>query len=92
MSPIRDWARPEFEWDEANEEHILRHDVYPEEVEEVFAGNPYIRRNRDRYLVYGRDDSGPYLTVVCTGRGARIRVITARDMNRSERSLYDRHR
>jgi uncharacterized DUF497 family protein len=72
-----DWSRPEFDWDDANEDHVLRHDVYPEEAEQVYDGRPLIRRFRGRYRVYGRDFSGRYLFVVCEERGDRIRVITA---------------
>ena len=85
-----EWSRPEFDWDDANEAHALRHDVYPEEAEQVFAGRPLIRRFRDRYRVYGRDDAGRYLFVVCEERGNQIRVITARVMTHAERRLYDR--
>ena len=86
-----DWSRPEFEWDEANEDHVLRHDVYPEEVEQVFFGGPVIRRFRDRYHVYGRDSTGRYLFVVCVERQGLIRVITARRMSRIDRRFYDRN-
>ena len=86
------WSRPEFDWDEANEDHILRHDVYPEEVEDVFAGNPFIRRVGERYVAHGRDGSGRYLTVVFVVRKGMIRVVTARGMDKSERRLYGRHR
>ncbi len=27
---MRDWRNPEIEWDDGNEEHIIRHDVYPD--------------------------------------------------------------
>lgn len=87
-----DWSRPEFDWDEANEEHVLRHDFYPEEVEQVFYDDPLIRRRGDRYVVYGRDASGHYLFVICVERGQRIRVVTARPMDKGERRHYDRHR
>jgi uncharacterized DUF497 family protein len=92
-SSMHDWRRPRFEWDEANEEHILRHDVYPEEAEQVFANDrPVIRRAGDRYEVMGRDDAGRYLFVVCVMRRDRVRVITARPMTRKEQRFYDRHR
>jgi uncharacterized DUF497 family protein len=89
---MRDWSSPEFDWDDANEDHVLRHDVYPEEAEQVFYNGPYVRRHRDRYVVMGQDDAGRYLIVVCERRGGRVRVITARTMEQSERRHYDRHR
>ena len=89
---MHDWRRPQFEWDEGNEEHILRHDVYPEEAEHVFFNRPFIRRVGGRYEVMGQDDSSRYLFVVCVMRHDRVRVITARPMTRKEQRFYDRHR
>lgn len=88
---MHDWRRLEFEWDEGNEDHILRHNVYPEEAEQVFFNRPFIRRTGDRYEAMGRDDSGHYLFVVCVVRHGRVRVITARPMSRKEQRIYDRH-
>jgi hypothetical protein len=35
----------DFQWDEDNVEHIARHHVYPDEVEElVFDDEPWIRK------------------------------------------------
>ena len=46
------WLR--FESDDANVNHIARHDYTPDEVEEVFAGSPRIRKVRAvRYGAYG---------------------------------------
>ena len=81
----------EFQWDEGNEEHILRrHNVTKSEAEDVFIGDPYFRIGRDgtRY-VYGQTSSGRYLFVVYLHLGKGItRVITARDMTKRERKLY----
>ncbi len=90
---MRDWRNPNFEWDDGNEDHIVRHDVYPDEAEEVFRDRTYIRREGPRYLVHGRDSSGRYLLVVCEVRGSprRVRVVTARSMTPVERRRYERH-
>lgn len=81
-----------FQWDERNIEHVTRHGLIPEEVEEVFAGTHKTRRSREGlYLAYGRTFAGRYTAVVyrrLPGRG--IRVITARDMTRKERRLFRR--
>ncbi len=54
-----------FEWDEGNIEHILRHNVVPDEVEEACINKPHVRRTADkRYLVYGVTYNGRYLFVV----------------------------
>lgn len=81
----------EYDWDDINVEHIAQHRVIPQEVEESCFNEPLImRRGRNKYIVYGRSDSGRYLfiVVVCKDRG-RGRVITARDMTKSERRLYN---
>jgi len=82
----------EVEWDEESEEHIWRHQVDPEEVEEVLQGFTIIRRTRKkRYLVLGQTFSGRYLAIVVgRKRSGKYRVVTARDMKGSERSYYKR--
>jgi|GEM_PF-491648 len=83
-----------FEWDEDNIEHILRHNVIPDEVEEACVNEPYVRKGSDkRYLVYGISDSGRYIFIVGINKGKGIfRTITARDMTEREKSLYRRRR
>ena len=83
-----------FEWDEANIAHIAGHNVTPYEVEEACYLRPFSMKARDgRYLILGRSESGRYLAIVAEykGRGA-IRVITARDMDQSERRRYNQER
>jgi uncharacterized DUF497 family protein len=88
-----DWSRPDFDWDDGNALHIIAaHDVYPDEAEQVFYNGAYVRRVGKRYRVYGQDNAGRYLFIVCELRGGLVRVITARDMDRDERKLYERHR
>jgi uncharacterized DUF497 family protein len=82
----------EFEWDDYNLLHIERHQFTPEEVEEVFAGDHRIRRTREkRYLALGETLDGRLAFIVFRRlpRG-RIRVITARDMDRAERRQFRR--
>lgn len=65
-----------FDWDSQNVEHILAHDVLPEEVEEVFDRKPQIRKGRQKtYIAYGLTDFGRPLMVVfkySSGETARI--------------------
>lgn len=76
-----------------HKEHlIMRHDVYPEEAEQVFYNGAHIRRAGDEYRVYGRDDAGRYLYLVFVLRGSAIRIFSARTMTREEQRLYERHR
>jgi uncharacterized DUF497 family protein len=83
----------EFDWDAANVGHIARHDVMPEEVEEVFS-RPYAIEigepvhGEDRFLIHGTTALGRYLTVVFTERQSRARPISAWDMTREDREEY----
>ena len=81
-----------FDWDEQNVLHIERHQFSPEEVEEVFAGGYKVRRTRQRlYIALGETLDGRLAFVVFRRlpKGL-IRVITARDMEDSERRLFRR--
>ncbi len=79
-----------FEWDAVNIEHIVMHNVVPDEVEEACVNKPYVRRTIDkRYLVYGVTDTGRYLFIVGINKGEGVfRTITARDMTDREKSLH----
>jgi hypothetical protein len=81
-----------FEWDDGNVAHIERHDLTTEEVEEVFAGNHKVRRAREgRYIAFGETLDGRLLFVVFRRLpGGLLRVITARNMEASERRLFRR--
>ncbi len=88
-----DWSFPEFDWDDANVEHLAeRHGVFPEEAEQVFYNRAYVVRGRDRYRAFGHTDDGRYLLVVCMLRAPYVRVISARAMTARERRFYDRNR
>lgn len=82
----------EFDWtDEIVLKIEAKHNVRPREVEEAALAEPHIRRGREGlYLLFGRTNAGRYLFVVFRhlGRGC-IRPITARDMTREERRLYE---
>jgi Protein of unknown function (DUF497). len=80
----------EVEWDEDAIEHIARHQVEPEEVEEILAGRYLLFRGRwRRYYVLGRTEAGRYLFIVLERRErSRFRVVTARDMTNSERKRF----
>ena len=81
-----------IEWDEESIEHIWRHRVDPEEVEEVLRGRYIFRRGRDNtYYVFGRSGSGRSLFVVLSLISrANYRVVTARDMTVRERQWVRR--
>jgi uncharacterized protein len=79
-----------FWWDDANIDHIADHGVEPFEAEQVLANQPWIRRTReDKYVALGQANNGRFLTVIFARKArSRIRIVTARDMTASERSLY----
>jgi uncharacterized DUF497 family protein len=81
-------------WDEDMAEHISRHAVSPEEVEEVLfndSDSPRIMRGKEnRYLVYGKTNAGRFLLVVLIIANRKTRIITARDMTDREKKFYRR--
>lgn len=82
-------------WYEDNILHIAKHKVSPEEVEDVcFFSSPQIEVGRGGlYYITGQTGSGRYLFIVIKylGRG-NARVITARDMDTSEKARYKRRK
>ena len=81
-----------FDWDDDNVLHIERHKFSPDEVEEVFAGACKVRRGRQSlYIALGETLDGRLAFVVFRRMsGGLIRVVTARDMDDSERRLFRR--
>lgn len=81
----------EFEWNENNIEHIARHGVSPDEVENVaFDDAPWIKKDRKgtRYML-GFTVAGRYLFTVYTLKNNGIaKVITSMDMDEKTRKLY----
>jgi hypothetical protein len=80
-------------WDEESVYHIARHGISPFEVEEaIFEGHPIILRGREkRYILLSRTLSGRYLTIVIAIKfKGRVRIITARDMDKKEQKYYKR--
>ena len=86
-----------FEWDEGNsEKNWIRHHVTMPECEQVFfnqplilAGNEERSQSEQRYYALGQTDDGRRLFIVFIVRGELVRVISARDMSRRERRVYD---
>ena len=77
-----DERRIEFEWDEANIDHIARHRVQPVEAEQVILNDPVdlgieIVEGEERFVNLGATSQGRILLVVTTWREDRIRVVTA---------------
>lgn len=88
-----------FEWDKHNSEKIkTKHGVTPFECEQVFFNLPLIAggdekhsETENRFYMLGQTDFGRLLFLVFTVRNDKLRVISARDMNKKERRLYQTH-
>ena len=71
-----------FDWDDENGEHIARHGVTPEEVEEVLGDSDRVSvsahrvRGERRRAIVGMTASGRLLYVVYTMRGGLTRPVT----------------
>ncbi|GAA1070785.1 BrnT family toxin [Nocardiopsis composta] len=79
------------QWNDASEEHIGRHGVMPQEVEDVLFHPPrWVEWRRDSTrAVFGRTGEGRYLAVLVADRGrGEVFVVTARDMTPAERRTY----
>ena len=85
-----------FDWDKANQNKNWKlHSVSWWECEEVFFNQPlYIQMDErhslteERCYALGRTNGSRLLFIVFTGRNAKIRIISARDMHKKERKVY----
>ncbi|MEU6282091.1 BrnT family toxin [Streptomyces sp. NPDC047028] len=83
----------ELIWDDRNEEHIAKHGVSPDEVEEACQTKPLrVRLVRDdTYALLGVTDGGRHLAVFLAPRGNNsFYVVTAREMDVRERKSFGR--
>jgi uncharacterized protein len=87
-----------FEWDTGNARKNEKHGVTGAEAEQVFFNQPLLlladmKHSQDeaRYHALGHTHEGRLLHITFTLRGAGtlIRVISARDMHRKERAIYE---
>jgi uncharacterized DUF497 family protein len=84
---------PEFEWEEENEDKLLRnHNVSALEAEQCFANPHTKRRSGDDLLMLGVTDGGRMLLLVYEQvQNGVVRVYSAREMTEGERRTYRRH-
>jgi uncharacterized protein len=75
---------------------LSKHDVSFEEAETVFDDPLYVdfydpdhSKNEERYLIVGQSSQKRLLIVSYTERGDSIRLISAREVTRSEREAYE---
>jgi len=89
----------DFQCDEGNgRKSADKHGVTQSEAEQAFFNEPLLvmsdtshSHDEPRYNTLGNTDDGRFLHVTFTLRdqGRLIRVISARDMNRKERTRYE---
>ena len=95
-----DWAQiTGFEWDEGNSrKNEEKHGVSQSEAEQIFFNEPLLvvgdgkhSQQEARYHALGKTDDARLLHVTFTlrGSGTQIRIISARDMHRKERAIYE---
>ncbi len=78
-------------WDPWNVTHIARHEVTPDEVEEVCHGDPMTSETYGgRLRVVGQTLAGRVLTLILAPRDddGVYYTVTARSASRKERRLY----
>ena len=87
-----------FDWDEGNARKNDKHGVSMAEAEQVFFNAPLLlledeshSQREIRLHALGQTDVGRGLHITFTLRqaGASIRVISARNLHRKERAIYD---
>jgi uncharacterized DUF497 family protein len=86
----------DFDWDEANRNHLARHDVTSQEAEEVVLGDPLDSElqtaedsgGEERLLQLGETATGRILQLLTTWRGGRVRVISAWDAPKQVKLYY----
>ena len=86
-----------FDWDPGNiDKNWRKHHVHSSECEEIFFNEPYYvkedashSRTEQRFYLLGVTNAGGRLFIVFSIHKNKIRVISARDMSRKERDVYE---
>lgn len=95
-----DWTKiTGFDWDEGNTRKNEKHDVSMAEAEQVFFNVPLLvledsrhSSQEPRFHALGKTDDRRLLHITFTVRHhqEKLRVISARDMHRKERVIYEK--
>ncbi|MBE5229891.1 MAG: BrnT family toxin [Microcystis sp. M54BS1] len=87
----------QFDWDKNKaERNLSKHEVSFEEAKTVFDDPLYVdfydpehSEDEDRYLLVGQSNRGRLLIISYTERGNLIRLISAREVTKTERETYE---
>ncbi len=87
-----------FDWDDGNRnKNAEKHGVFSWECEQVFFNKPLLLQEdtkhsvlENRQYVLGKTNADRKLLIVFTIRNRQIRVISARDMSKQERGIYEK--
>jgi hypothetical protein len=87
----------QFEWnDDKAASNLSKHEVSFEEAKTVFDDPLYVdfydpdhSEDEERYLIVGQSSRGQLLIVSYTERDDSIRLISAREVTRTEREAYE---
>ncbi len=77
-------------WDDWNRNHIKKHSVIEDEVEEAYEDHLILVESyKNRVLILGKTKRDRLLTVVCSQELQNdLYVVSARDMSKKERRIY----
>ena len=88
-----------FDWDEGNARKNEKHNISMAEAEQVFFKEPLLvledskhSNLEPRFHALGKSDDKRQLHITFTLRqaGEKIRIISARDMHKKERAIYEK--
>ena len=87
-----------FDWDKENiGKNWVKHKVTNKESEEVFLDPKVIisedtkhSQTEKRWLILGKTKNDKYLALIFTKRDSKVRIISARVMNKKEKRLYEK--
>lgn len=86
-----------FEWNKGNiDKNLKKHKVTDKEAEEIFSNKPFLvsedvkHSSRERrFQALGQTDGDRLLFISFTIRNEKVRIISARDMNKKEVKVYE---
>lgn len=88
----------EFEWDRgSSDKNLIKHGIRDEEAEEVFLNQPLVfedkkhSKTEKKYECLGVTNDNKKLFISFTSRNNNIRIISARLMNKKERTKYEQN-